>query len=138
MNLAWRARHDGKGVPGGPIQVTAASDQALGAGDGPLQAIPAALFVQAVADVEIEATGGLRGWLAGKPLAVSMIFLPAAGGAAHARTPAALVAQKQSVGGDSGAAVRGRGAEVLTPRSLLAGDPQGHLDRVRRLLAGQE
>ena len=28
--------------------------------------------------------------------------------------------------------------EVLTPRSLLAGDPQGHLDRVRRVLAHQE
>ena len=83
--LAWRARHDGKGIPGGPIQVTAASAAALGASDRPLQPIPAALFVQAVAGVDIEGGGGLRGWLDGKPLAVPLIGLGARRGSAHAR-----------------------------------------------------
>jgi len=135
LNLAWRARHDGRGIPGGPVEVIATSDQALGAGDGPLQPIPAALFAQAVAAVEIDAAGGLWGWLDGKPLAVPLIGCQQE---VDRRTRERLLHSLRE--NDRTvvipALLSADGAiEVMTPRALLAGDPQGHLDRVRRVLA---
>jgi hypothetical protein len=133
--LAWRARHDGKGIPGGPIQVTAAAAAALGASERPLQPIPAALFVQAVAGQDIEGGGGLLGWLEGRPLVIPLI------GLGHQLDPRTREHLLHSLRESDRAVVipallSPDGAlEVLTPRSLLAGDPQGHLDRVRRVFA---
>ena len=134
--LAWRARHDGRGIPGGPVQVTAVSAAVLGAIDRPLPPIQAALLVQAVAGVDIEGGGGLRGWLDGKPLAVPLIGLGEHGVDPRAREHVvhSLRESEQRVvipvllAADTA-------IDVLTPRSLLAGDPEGHLERVRRLLA---
>jgi hypothetical protein len=135
MRLAWRARHDGRGIPGGPVEVIATSDQALGAGDRPLQPIPAALFAQAVTAVEIDAGSGLWGWLDGKPLAVALIGCQQD---VDRRTRDHLLhslrESDRTVVIPALMSVDGA-IEVLTPRALLAGDPQGHLDRVRRLLA---
>jgi Protein kinase domain len=134
--LAWRARHDGKGIPGGPVQVTAVSAAALGAINRPLPPIPAALFVQAVAGVDIESGGGLRGWLDGKPLAIPMIGLGEHGVDARAREHVVHSLRESEQRVVIPALLSPDTAiEVLTPRSLLAGDSEGHLDRVRRLLA---
>ena len=137
--LAWRAFHDGRGIPGGPIQVTAVSAAALGTIDRPLPAIPAALFVQAVAGVEVEAGGGLLGWLEGKPLAVALIGLGDRGVDARTREHVVHSLRDHDQRVVIPALLSAGGAiDVLTPRWLLAGDPQGHLDRVRRLLAPGE
>jgi hypothetical protein len=134
--LAWRARHDGRGIPGGPAQVTAVSAAVLGAIDRPLPPIPAALFAQAVAGVDIEGAGGLRGWLDGKPLAIPLIGLGEHGVDPRAREQVVHSLRESDLRVVIPVLLAADATiDVLTPRSLLAGDREGHLERVRRLLA---
>jgi hypothetical protein len=134
--LAWRARHDGRGIPGGPVQVTAVSAAVLGAIDRPLPPIQAALLVQAVAGVDIESGGGLRGWLDGKPLAIPLIGLGEHGVDPRAREHVVHSLRESDLRVVIPVLLAADATiDVLTPRSLLAGDREGHLERVRRLLA---
>ena len=137
--LAWRAVRDGSGLTGSELQVIAATADALGGGRGqPLQPVPAALFVQAVADALTPSSPGWRGLLLGaRPLVVPLIFCPEG---LSPRTPAHI---QHSLREPEGAVVIpvlvGPDAviEVLSPRSLLAGDPRDFLSQVRAALKAE-
>jgi hypothetical protein len=117
--------------------LAASALQVEGGGDRPLAPVPAALFVQAAGSALGAEVGLLDRLLARGSTVVPIIHCPqgaAARTAAHLgaslREPAGVTVVPVLIDGRSGR------IEVITPRSLLAGDPSGRLERVRRVISG--
>jgi hypothetical protein len=102
-----------------------------------LPPVPAAVFVQAAAALHLGDEPGFWGRLLGQRQVVVPLFVcPAGVGprtrghvAAAVREPASLVVVPAIID------LLGEGFELITPPSLLPGDPGGVLDSIRRLLS---
>ena len=138
--LAFSA-HKAAGLGGEELRLLAASALALeGGGEQPLGPVPAALFVQAasVAARDSHDVGFFGRLLAQGSVVVPLIFCQAGLERRTAGHVAATLREQEGVtvvpvlvDGREGAEVV---VEIVTPRSLLAGDPRGRLARVRELL----
>lgn len=134
--LAFSAVDEGSVLGDESLHLVATSARAIeGGGDQPLPPVPAALFVHAAAAALGARTGLVGRLLARGTTVVPVIFCPRG---AATRTAAHLAASLREREGITVVTVlvdgRDDHLELITPRSLLAGDPRDRLGRVRRLL----
>jgi hypothetical protein len=137
--LAFSAIDEGSVLGDESLRIVAASARQLeGGGDKPLAPVPAALFVQA-AGAALGAEVGLLGRLLARgSTVVPLIHCPRG---AALRTAEHLAASLRESDGVTVVPVlvdgRNGQIDVVTPRSLLAGDPRDRLGRVRRVIGGR-
>jgi hypothetical protein len=137
--LVFSAVDEGSVLGDESLRVLAASARQLEGGGGrPLPPVPAALFAQAAA-AALGAEEGLLGRLLARGSTVVPIIHCPDGVAL--RTAAHLATSLRESEGVTVVAVlvdgRSGELEVVTPRSLLAGDPRDRLGRVRRVIGAR-
>jgi hypothetical protein len=137
--LSLFAHRPALGFGGEAIHIYAARAEAVeGAAPGrPLPPVPAALFVQAAVALHHQERRSLWQRFLGRREVVVPLFVCGAGVGARTRGHiAAAVREPASVAVVPAIVdLLGEGFELITPPSLLAGDPAGLLETVRRLLA---
>jgi serine/threonine protein kinase len=135
--LAFQALRPARGLADEAICLYAAAAEAIDGApaDKPMPPVPAALFMQAVADQHPRSSGLLRRLLDDRSIVVPLIVCSAGIGARTCghlaetlREPAHLTVIGALV--DPAAQV-----QLVPPKSLLAGDPDDRVGRVRRALA---
>jgi hypothetical protein len=134
--LVFSAIDEGTVLGDETLRILAASARQLeGGGSRPLPPVPAALFAQAAAAAPGAEVGLLGRLLARGSTVVPIIYCPHG---VALRTAAHLATSLREREGVTvvPVLVDGRSGEldVITPRSLLAGDPRDRLGRVRRLI----
>jgi hypothetical protein len=134
--LAFQAQREPRGLADEAICIYATTAAAIdGASpDKPLSPVAAALFVQAAADHHPPSEGLLRRLLDDRPIVVPLIAC-AAGVGPRTRGHLAETLREPRHLTVITALVEGGEVDLITPRSLLGGDRDDRLGRVRRALA---